>query len=104
MTVDLPSIPLCPFRAITGLDCPLCGATRATFALFDGDLSRALDLNPVYVLLLPVLAVVAVFWWRTRRMPAWVASPIAVRSAVVAALAYMVVRNLPFEPFSYLGT
>ncbi|HVL65207.1 MAG TPA: DUF2752 domain-containing protein, partial [Actinomycetota bacterium] len=27
----------CPLKATTGIDCPLCGATRATFALLRGD-------------------------------------------------------------------
>jgi hypothetical protein len=37
--VTLPADPrwrLCPFHWLTGLDCPLCGLTRALFALAKG--------------------------------------------------------------------
>ena len=33
---------LCPVKALTGVPCPGCGLTRATAALFRGDLSAAL--------------------------------------------------------------
>ena len=40
---------LCPFRVITGLQCPLCGTTRSLFALGHGDLERSLDFSPLGV-------------------------------------------------------
>jgi hypothetical protein len=94
----------CPLKAMTGLDCPLCGATRATFALIRGDLGTALDFNALYVVLVPVIALVAVFWLIRRRTPAvlrWQRFPVA---ALLVAIVYMAVRNLPFAPFDYLGT
>jgi len=39
--------PGCPFRAVTGVDCPFCGMTRATLALGGGEWSRALELHPL---------------------------------------------------------
>lgn len=64
----------CPFKAITGLDCPFCGATRATAALLRGDLVAALDHNLAYVLVLLPLGIVAwVAWvrsaWRATAFP-----------------------------------
>ncbi len=50
----LPFMPICPFKGITGLPCPLCGGTRAAHALLQGDLGRALYLNPLAI---PVVAV-----------------------------------------------
>ena len=35
---------VCPFRALTGVPCPLCGATRAFVYFFNGD-ARFLDYN-----------------------------------------------------------
>jgi hypothetical protein len=44
--------PGCPFRAVTGVDCPFCGMTRATLALGHGDWSAALALHPLAPLVL----------------------------------------------------
>ena len=104
MALELPAVTLCPLRAFTGLDCPLCGATRATLALVRGDVGGALDLNALYVILLPLALLLAVYWWKRRRVPAWLATPAAMRAVLAASVAYMVVRNLPFAPFAYLGT
>ena len=41
----------CPFRAITGVPCPLCGATRSVVLAVHGD-GRYLDYNPWWVLVL----------------------------------------------------
>lgn len=94
----------CPLRATTGLDCPLCGATRATFALLRGDLGGAFDFNALYVLLLPLAAVVAGWWAWRRELPAPLRSRAFPVVALAVGLAYAVVRNLPFGPFDYLGT
>jgi hypothetical protein len=48
---------VCPFRALTGLPCPLCGSTRAVVLAGRGD-SAFLDYNAVAVV---VLAAVAMF-------------------------------------------
>jgi hypothetical protein len=37
----------CAFRAVTGVPCPTCGATRAAFALVSGDPAGALRRNPL---------------------------------------------------------
>lgn len=47
--------PACPFRALTGLNCPGCGSTRGLHALLHGDLVGAFQLNPFMVLALPFL-------------------------------------------------
>ena len=64
----------CPWRTVTGLDCPFCGATRAASSLAHGDVVAALDHNAFFVLVILPLAVVA--WgvwatrsWRRQRMP-----------------------------------
>lgn len=50
----------CPFHAVTGLQCPGCGVTRMCLALLRGDLADAWAANPVLLLLLPVLGLLAV--------------------------------------------
>ncbi|MBW3615006.1 MAG: DUF2752 domain-containing protein [Actinobacteria bacterium] len=96
--------PPCPLKLLTGLDCPLCGATRATHQLLRGDLTAALDFNALYVAALPLVAAVALFWVLRGRRPAWADNrwvPWAV--GAVAAL-FGVLRNLPFAPLSFLAT
>lgn len=52
----LGDIPLCAFKHLTGVPCPLCGGIRACAALAQGDMAAALLLNPG---LMPVLALAA---------------------------------------------
>ena len=61
----LGDIPLCAFKHLTGVPCPLCGGIRACAALAQGDVASALLINPG---LLPVLALPTApsspAWWR----------------------------------------
>jgi hypothetical protein len=96
--------PPCPLRALTGLDCPLCGATRATHALVHGRVVEALDFNALYVVALPIVGLLMLLWLVRGRLPERVRSGAFVWSVVAVATAFAVLRNLPIEPFSVLGT
>ena len=52
-------IVLCPFRAVTGLDCPGCGMTRSCTHTMHGDLWHALELHPLGPLVVLSFALVA---------------------------------------------
>ena len=98
-------LPPCPSRWLTGLFCPGCGSTRALHALLHGDLPGALAMNPLLVLSLPVVAVLALEWLRL--LPAKLA-PVALRIGnarawAVVLIAYGVLRNLPWPPFAWLA-
>lgn len=81
-------VPLCPFHALTGWDCPLCGSLRAVDALVHGQFAAAAHDN---VLLLAALPVLTTLWWkRPKRMPR-----VAVVSVIVIAVTFTVLRNLP---------
>ncbi len=56
----------CPWRTLTGLDCPFCGATRAAASLAHGDVIGALDHNALFVLVILPLAVLAWGVWAAR--------------------------------------
>src|SRR5262249_32195952 len=49
--------PACPFHALTGLLCPVCGFTRALAALVAGRWQEAVHANPLVAIGAPVLAV-----------------------------------------------
>ena len=53
---------LCPFRLATGLDCPLCGATRAVHSFATGHPLRALDHNLLVGIAIPIAVVALVVW------------------------------------------
>ena len=79
--------PICPLLAITGLPCPFCGMTRATFALGAGDLPRALALHPLapLVLMCVLVAMVSIAAGRDRwlrKSPARVLGAIGIVWAV----------------------
>jgi hypothetical protein len=90
--------PGCPFLALTGLYCPLCGGLRAVHDLTRLDVVDALARNPLVVLALPV---VMLFWFRwVRRTLTGQGRPRSLPSwwgwAVLAVLAvFWVARNLP---------
>jgi hypothetical protein len=52
----------CPFRAVTGWDCPLCGGTRMGSALLHGDVAAAFAFNPVALVGIALLGVVGALW------------------------------------------
>lgn len=53
----MPDLP-CPLLALTGVPCPLCGATRAVVAAARGDGAWLSSYNGWWVLVLAALAVV----------------------------------------------
>lgn len=92
--------PGCPFHAVTGWYCPLCGSTRAVWALAHGRAALVLESNPLLPLIL-VLAVWAWLWWLTQtgtlrvRVPNPVGStPARVVLAAVLTI-FWIARNLP---------
>ena len=97
----------CPFRAITGWQCPLCGGTRMGAALLEGHVSEAFRFNPLALIAVGVVAGLTAGWTlqalgaprvrpaeavitRLRRVPqhAWWAI------GIVTAVVYTVLRNL----------
>lgn len=91
-------VPLCPFHALTGGWCPLCGGLRAADALAHLQLRTALHDNALFVLALPLLAL----WWFdwTRRARAGHPPRRFGRAGLVAivllGVVFTIVRNLPF--------
>jgi hypothetical protein len=73
----------CPWRAITGLDCPFCGATRSAAALANGDVVLALDHNAFFVLVIVPLAAAAWLTWMVRAWQGRPAVTITTRALVV---------------------
>ena len=97
--------PKCVFHEVTGYHCPGCGTARAQHALSRGRLMQALVYNPftvaavLYAVWEPVTYGIA----RWRRRPRRVISTWVVWAFVGLLMVFGIVRNIPYEPFSYLA-
>ncbi|HET7725311.1 MAG TPA: DUF2752 domain-containing protein [Propionibacteriaceae bacterium] len=93
----------CPFRAVTGWLCPLCGGTHMAESLIRGDVVAAWAANPL-ALVVGVLAGVRAVGWMvevvrdphapSRRWlpPAWRGYSLVL--ALIVCVAYVLVRNV----------
>jgi Protein of unknown function (DUF2752) len=89
------AFPGCPFKLLTGWNCPACGGLRMTHDLLHGDLAAAVVDNIFLLVGLPALLA----WVLVRRRagrPVFTTSAIAV--IVVLAVTWTVARNLPGFP------
>ena len=87
--------PMCPFRLLTGWNCPACGGLRMTHDVLHGDLAAAITDNVFLLVGIPVLA-----GWlllRRRRDKTLLTVP-AAATVIIAMLAWTVVRNLAGFP------
>jgi hypothetical protein len=97
----------CPFRAITGWDCPLCGGTRMGSALLHLEIGAAFASNPLAMVALVVVGSLGVAWTvqvaggpslrlptRIRKWSASVRPTSWLLAAAAVLLVYTVVRNV----------
>ncbi|BBY83846.1 DUF2752 domain-containing protein [Mycolicibacterium pulveris] len=87
--------PACPFKVLTGLDCPGCGGLRMVHDLLHVDLAAAVVDNVYLLVGLPLLLIWALTRWRMNR-PVWNVPVVAV--IIVTAVTWAVARNLPGFP------
>ena len=92
---------LCPLRALTGLNCPLCGGLRAVNDLTHGDLASAWHSNALFVRSIPILVALWVWWLVAsltgRRMP--IGHPLAktfLYAFSAVAVVFWIFRNTPW--------
>ena len=84
---------LCPFKALTGLDCPGCGSLRAVNDLTHGDVVAALSSNLLVTLALPFVVAGWLLWVRR----SWSGAPRPERRSLhPAAFAVLLVLTVAF--------
>ncbi|HEY1787152.1 MAG TPA: DUF2752 domain-containing protein [Verrucomicrobiae bacterium] len=96
--------PVCQFHLLTGLYCPGCGATRASYQLLHGNILTALHDNALFVILLPILAARGIWFLNRQRrcQPVrFFIPPASLWTFLVLAVVFVVLRNLP--AFSFLA-
>lgn len=96
-------LPVCPTKALLGIDCPGCGSLRMIYSLLHLDVVAAVRFNA-----LGVVAVLLLLWaygaWTYgrvagRQVASWQHLRWSAPVALVLTLAWFVVRNLEFGPF-----
>ena len=90
--------PTCPFLFLTGMYCPGCGSLRALHDLTALDVAGAWGMNPLLVVMLPVLVAAWVGWTvRTARgRPRSLVVPARLINAfLVLVVVFWVARNIP---------
>lgn len=99
--------PHCFFHDLTGLHCPGCGTARAMHNLVHGRILTALGYNLLAVAAVPFLSY-AFFRYNVRELfnyeiPAARLSPKVTWAIAFGVIAFGILRNLPFPPFTLLA-
>ena len=89
--------PRCLFHEMTGLYCPGCGTTRALYQLLHGNIAAAFRSNALSMAMLPVAGYLIV------RGDAGTLKPTSVWVLLAVMVAFGVLRNIPFYPFTILA-
>ena len=87
--------PVCPFKALTGWNCPACGGLRMTHDVLHGDLGAAVVDNVFLLIGLPLLAVWFAVRWRRGQQLMTIPAIVVI---AVTVIAWTVIRNLPGFP------
>ena len=98
-------LPGCAFHFVTGLDCPLCGATRGLRQLLRGHPLAALDYNLLLIVIVPA-ALLSYLTWAGARLglwqPTWAVGRGLSRVVTVTLVLFAIVRNLPIPTLHWL--
>lgn len=99
---------VCVFYQLTGLYCPGCGAGRALSAIVHGDFLAAFRYNVFFLIAFPVVAYYLLkqyirFVFQKDPLPFFNIRLSTYNCVMLGILAFWILRNLPFLPFSLLA-
>ncbi|HUH69403.1 MAG TPA: DUF2752 domain-containing protein [Mycobacterium sp.] len=99
-------LPVCPTKALLGIDCPGCGSLRMLYSLMHGNLMAAARFNALGLAAVVVLVWAYLSWTYGRvvgrRIRCWQHYRWSAAVTLSLVVAWFVVRNIPFAPFSAL--
>ncbi|MBC7912090.1 MAG: DUF2752 domain-containing protein [Pyrinomonadaceae bacterium] len=95
--------PSCPFRALTGFDCPGCGSLRGLHQLLHGNLAAAFAFNPLMALSAPFVGYsflsYALLALRGRSLPRVFLPARVIWLLLLLVVSFGIVRNTSLYPF-----
>ncbi|MBO4663273.1 MAG: DUF2752 domain-containing protein [Bacteroidaceae bacterium] len=97
--VEYVFMPKCPFKLITGLDCPGCGFQRAMHALLHGHVVQAIKFNLFLVFSVPYLLALIVCYYfltgeRSRKTLSFLEGKTMAFTYIILYFVWFVVRNI----------
>jgi hypothetical protein len=97
--------PPCIFKALTGYNCIGCGLTRALHALVHGDVVRAFGMNPLAMLVLPLVPLMLLDGRNAtpQALKPFMAVVMTPKLWLFLLPTYWIARNLPWWPFTWLA-
>ncbi|WP_406817290.1 DUF2752 domain-containing protein [Mycobacterium sp. M23085] len=99
-------LPVCPTKALLGIDCPGCGSLRMLYSLLHGNLLAAARFNALGLAAVVLLVWAYVSWTYGRlvgrRIRSWQHRRWAAAVTLSLVLAWFVMRNIPVAPFTAL--
>jgi hypothetical protein len=99
-------LPVCPTKALLGIDCPGCGSLRMLYSLLHGNVMAAARFNAVGLVAVVLLVWAYLVWTygriSGRRLRSWQHQRWSAMVALSVVVVWFVVRNIPFAPFSGL--
>ena len=101
-----PLYPKCPFYMLTGFHCPGCGSLRAAHQLLHGHWVAAFRMNPLALVLVPVVIFSSAWRMAEQRLLGRQVRPLSARwiwLLLAVMLIFTVLRNVPVYPFTLLA-
>ncbi|KLO33178.1 membrane protein [Mycobacterium haemophilum] len=99
-------LPVCPTKALLGIDCPGCGSLRMLYSLMHGNLLAAARFNALGLAAVLLLVWTYLAWTYGRlvgrRIGSWQHHRWSAVVTLSLVVAWFVVRNIPFAPFTGL--
>ena len=99
------NLPKCFFHELTGLYCPGCGVQRSFHALLNGHIITAIDYNLLFILFLPLIIYFILAFALGKKHPysSFIYKSAFSFTVVIVVVSFWVLRNIPYNPFSWLA-
>ncbi|MFN0031814.1 MAG: DUF2752 domain-containing protein [Flavobacteriales bacterium] len=93
-----PVYPCCPFKLLTGLQCPACGLLRGIHALSHGHVAEAFRLNALFVISIPVAIIAMLIQFEVLHQESVITKNfhrfITIKNVCIAVGLWWIVRNV----------